>query len=95
MERAQMELARRRVNGDLTVADVVFGWRKFLVPAAVLAASVAGVFVLGHGEPADPLPPVALQEALIEDLDGETIPAVLAREGELEEVVFLTAAGGY
>lgn len=95
MTRAREELARRQAVAELTVAEVVFAWRKALVPTALLAASLAGMFVLSHEEPARPLPPVALEEALVEDLDGEPIPSFLAREAELDEVAFLVAAGGF
>jgi hypothetical protein len=80
---------------DLTVAEVVFAWRKALVPAALLAAALSGIFVLGNEEPAEPLPPVALEQALVEGLGVEPIPTVLGREAELDEVAFLMEAGGF
>jgi hypothetical protein len=95
MDQAQMELARRRLNGDLTVADTLVAWRKALVPTAVLAASLAGFFLMRHEEPQAPLGPIAVEEALIEDLDGEPIPTFLGREPQLEEVAFLSSMGGF
>jgi hypothetical protein len=95
MDQVQMELARRRLNGDPTVADTLFAWRKALVPAAVLAASLAGVFLLSHEEPRASLGPIAVEEALIEDLEGEPIPTFLGREPQLEEVAFLSSVGGF
>ena len=95
LDRAQMELARRRVNGDLTIVDVVCAWRRALVPMALLAASAAGFLLVGRKEPAAALAPIAIEEALVEGLEGETIPAVLSRELELEEIAFLTSVGGF
>jgi hypothetical protein len=95
MDRARDELARRRRAQELSVAEVVFQWRKPLVPLALLAASMAGVFVLGHEEPRPAPTPVALEEALLEGLPGDPIPTVLATTGELDEAAFLTAAGGF
>jgi len=93
MARAGDELARRRLAGEWTIAEVVFQWRKTLVPAALLAATLAGIFVLGHEEPGPTLSPIALEEALVEGLPGDPIPTVLGRTAELDEVAFLTAAG--
>ncbi len=63
LDQAQMELARRRVNGDLTFAA--------------------------------PLAPLALEEALLEGLEGETIPVILGQERELEELAFFSSLGGF
>lgn len=95
LEQSSEELARRRMVGGLSVADVVFQWRKPLVPVTLLAASLAGIFVYGHEEPSPALSPVALEEALIEDLAGDPIPTVLDRVVELDEGIFLASAGGF
>ena len=60
---AREELARRRMAGDLSVVDVVFSWRRALVPMALLAATLAGIFLMSHEEPVAPLGPIALEEA--------------------------------
>ena len=93
MAQARDELARRRLAGEWTVAEVVFHWRKTLVPVTLLAATMAGIFAMGHEEPAPTLSPIALEEALMEGLEGDPIPTVLGREAELDEVAFLTGAG--
>ena len=95
MTLAKEELVRRQGAGELSVAEVVFAWRRALVPAALMAAALAGIFVVVNEEPAPALPPVALEEALVEDLDGEPIPTFLAREAELDELAFLASAGGF
>jgi hypothetical protein len=95
MAQAKDELARRRMVGELTITDVVFRWRKALVPLTLVAASLAGILALDYGEPVDPLGPIALEEALVEDLNGDPIPTVLGAVAELDEVAFLSAAGGF
>lgn len=95
MARVEDELARRRMIGEWSVPGVVFQWRKALVPLTLLAAALAGIFLMGHGEPGVPLSPVALEDVLIEGVPGDPIPTVLGRSPELEEVAFLTSAGGF
>jgi hypothetical protein len=95
MARASEELARRRMTPELSIPEVVFQWRKPLVPLALLAATLAGIFVLGHEEPGPVLSPVALEEALVDGLEGDPIPTVLATTAELDETAFLASRGGY
>jgi len=97
MARAEEELSRRRLAGVWTFSDVVFQWRKALVPMTLLAASLAGIVVWGEGgvQTASPLEPMALEEALVVGLEGEPIPAFLERTAELDEVAFLAEAGGF
>ncbi len=92
---ARDELARRRMAVEWSIAEVVFQWRKTLVPVTLLAATLAGIFVLGREEPLPLFSPIALEEALLEDLAGDPIPTVLGRAAELDEVAFLTGAGGF
>jgi hypothetical protein len=95
MTQARDELARRGLAQEFSFPDVVFQWRKPLVPLALLAATLAGIFAVGQGEPGPALSPVALEEVLIQDVAGESIPTVLGRTAELDETAFLTAAGGF
>ena len=92
---AESELARRRMTQDWSLSEVVFQWRKPLVPLTLLAATLAGIFVIGNEEPGSTYSPVALEDALILDVEGETIPTVLGRTAELDETTFMTAAGGF
>jgi hypothetical protein len=72
---------------DFGVVEVVFAWRKALVPVALMAAALAGVLLVGT-EPAPQLAPVALEEELTRDLEGESIPAVLSGDpGAVETAV--------
>ena len=95
MSRARGELARRQMAGDWTVADVVFQWRKTLVPLTLLAATLAGIFVLGYEEPANPYSPMVLEEVLLDGVEGDPIPTVLERGAELETVAFLAGSEGF
>ena len=95
MSQAREELARRRIAAELTIPEGVFQWRRTLVPLTLLAASLAGIFVMDHEEPTAAAPILALEEALTDDLGGDPIPTILGRTVELDEVAFLTAAGGF
>ncbi len=95
MGNAREELARRRMTADVTILDVVFAWRRALVPVALLAAAWAGILLFSH-DPESPAAPVALEQALIQDLTDATIPVVLEQGGEgALQGVLLTAAGGF
>ncbi|MBT8397814.1 MAG: hypothetical protein HKO65_12025 [Gemmatimonadetes bacterium] len=95
LAQAEAELARRRMAQDWSLSEVVFQWRKPLVPLTLLAATLAGIFVMANEEPGPLLSPVALEEALVLDVVGEPIPTVLGSAAELDETEFLTAAGGF
>ena len=95
MAQAREELARRQMAGEWSFAEVMFQWRKTVVPLTLLAATLAGIFVLGQREPTPVFSPVALEEALIDGLSLDPIPTVLGRTAELDEVAFLTGAGGF
>jgi hypothetical protein len=95
MAQARAELARRQTAGEWGIAEVMFQWRRTIVPLTLLAAALAGIFGLGYEDPTPDLFPVALEEALIDGLSGDPIPTVLGRTAELDEVAFLTGAGGF
>ena len=84
---AHLELARRRLVADLTVGDVVSSWARTLVPTAALAAALAGMLMVRSG--ASPAPgPLALEEQLVAEIPGETVPLLLALEGTEGIVTF-------
>mgnify|MGYP001029061861 CR=1 FL=1 len=92
MDRARSELARRGVQAEPTVAEVVFAWRRTLIPVTLLAAALAGVILASHAREAQSSPPpVALEEILREGIPDAPIPTVLTTEGELDEVAFLSS----
>ncbi len=84
------ELARRRGEVELDVVDVVFAWRRALVPLALLAAALAGVLLVSQGEPIALPSPAALEEVLLQGVAGGPVSWEQARESELDEVAFLT-----
>jgi len=76
MTMATAELSRRRratERGatDVTVSDVVMSWSRAVVPAAMLAAALAGFLLL---RPMDSGPvPVGLEELLVEGFDEASV----------------------
>jgi len=76
---AGAELARRRLVRELTVADVMSSWARAVVSTAALVAALAGLMLVrGAGPPALQL--VGVEELLVSEVEGETIPTLLAPE---------------
>ena len=76
---AGAELARRRLMHELTVADVMSSWARAVVSTAALVAALAGLLLVrGAGPPALQL--VGVEELLVSEVEGETIPTLLAPE---------------
>ncbi|HBD96601.1 MAG TPA: hypothetical protein DC060_00200 [Gemmatimonadetes bacterium] len=76
---AGAELARRRLVRELTVADVMNSWARAVVSTAALVAALAGLLLVrGAGPPALQL--VGVEELLVSEVEGETIPTLLAPE---------------
>jgi hypothetical protein len=88
MTNAARELARRRMVGRVTVGDVVHSWARALVPTALLAAVVAGI-VLWRSEA--PLV-VSVEELLVSEVEGETIPVMASPARILEAAMFAVEA---
>ena len=80
VQRAALELARRRRATALTVSGMVTSWARTVVPSALMAAAVAGLILLRA--PAEPteVQPIGLEAVLAEGLEGQPIPAVLGDE---------------
>ena len=74
---AGAELARRRLMHELTVADVMSSWARAVVSTAALAAALAGLLLV-RGADAPALQPVGVEELLVSEVEGETIPTLLA-----------------
>lgn len=79
MTGAGPELARRRLMSSVTVSDVLVGWARALVPTAVIAAAFAGVILL-RGQAAETPAPMGIEELLVSELEGFTIPAMASPE---------------
>ena len=85
---ASRELARRRMMAQLTVGDVVGSWARTLVPTALLAAVLAGVVLWRAGVPL----PVSVEELLVSEIRGETIPVMASPERAALAVTFAAEA---
>lgn len=96
MARAQDELDRRRMARELGIADTVFAWRGFLVPVTLLAAALAGIFLMGGGSTREePIQVMALEEFMTEDLNLFSHSGVLSPEGRVTRGVFASTEGGF
>jgi hypothetical protein len=87
MQGAGPELARRRLMADLTVADVLTGWARALVPTAVLAAAVAALVLM---RPAPAALPATVEDLLTAGIETQTIPEVLDEGEAAASVAFAT-----
>jgi hypothetical protein len=86
VQKAMPALARRGKRVRLTVGGVLTSWSRLIVPGAVAAAAVAGIFFLPQAADEDATPasvplsaPVAAQPAY---MDPDPMPAFLVSEGE-------------
>jgi len=94
MAEARDELARRRMTGNLSITDVVFAWRKALVPMTLLAAAMAGILLFGHQQQ-PPVQMVALEEVLTEDLNLFDQSGVISPEGVAHLGIFAASEGEF
>lgn len=94
MDRARAELSRRRMAAELSVVDVVFAWRRALVPMALLAAAMAGILLMSH-KPEEPVQLVALEDVLTEGLNLLPTTAVLSGETTVQQALFAAVEGGF
>jgi len=88
MSGATRELARRRRVARITVGDVVHSWARALVPTALLAAVVAGLLLWRSGSPIF----VSIEEMLVSEIEGETIPVMTSPARVREAVIFAVEA---
>jgi hypothetical protein len=86
MGAAARELGRRRLMSQLTVGDVVSLWARAVVPTAVATALLAGLLLIRGSSLSAPLP-IGVEELLVRDIQGETIPMML-EASEAEAVAF-------
>ena len=95
MERAAFELARRRRLARESVATVLSGWSRSLIPVAVAAAAVAA-FLVGSEvrHAADAQPPLALEDVLASEVEDGAMPAVLNGPAPANPVAFMALVEG-
>jgi hypothetical protein len=88
-EANRLELMRRRRESERSVAGVVSGWSRIVVPAALVAAAVAGL-VLAR--------PIAESPVALEDMitmgASEPVPFELV-DDETDEAWLVLASEGY
>ena len=72
---AAQELARRKRLASMTISDVLVGWARTLVPTALVAAAVAGLVLMKGGTQPGPIP-LGIEELLVSELEGLTIPQI-------------------
>lgn len=89
MRGASGELARRRLMADVTVGDVLMSWARGVVPAAVLAAALAGLMLV-HAHVTPAAAPARVEELLVAGMESETIPATLSRAETGTQIAFAT-----
>jgi hypothetical protein len=86
MRQAMPSLARRGKRVRVTVGGVVTSWSRLIVPSAVAAAAVAGVFFLPQVADDGAVPgPVPQSAAVVPQpayMDADPMPAFLVSEGE-------------
>jgi hypothetical protein len=85
---ASLELARRRMIAQMTVGDVVHSWARALVPTALLAAALAGILLWRVGS----VQPMTVEELLVSEIQGETIPMMASPARSFEAVTFASEA---
>jgi hypothetical protein len=64
---------------QLTVGDVMQSWARTVVPTAVAAALLAGLLLIRSSALSAPLP-IGVEELLVSEIQGETIPMMLEAE---------------
>ncbi len=90
MTRAADELFRRRLAADVSVVGVVGGWSRTLVPAAAMAAVLAGFILLSDYRAATGTADV--EEILLADLVDPVVPNL---DGSGAPVVRFSALEGF
>ncbi|HSG06858.1 MAG TPA: hypothetical protein VLA36_00775 [Longimicrobiales bacterium] len=86
---AAPELARRRVMADLTVGDVLTAWSRTLVPAAVLAAAMAGLIAVRSPAVSGPVAvEMGVEELLVLGIDDDPIPVALESDESAATLAF-------
>lgn len=95
MERAAFELARRRRLARESVAAVLSGWSRSLIPVAVAAAAVAA-FLIGTEvrHAADAAPPLVLEDVLAAEVEDGALQGVVNGQLPANPVAFMALVEG-
>ena len=95
MERVAFELARRRKFARESVAAVLSGWSRSLIPVAVAAAAVAAILVgseVRHA--ADAVPPLVLEDVLANEVGDGALQALMSGQTPASPVAFMALVEG-
>lgn len=86
-------LARRRARGQVpTVMELVLSWGRMLVPSALVAATVAGIFISPRAS-AEALAPLGVEE-MLQTLVVDPVPSLLASDEDPDPVLVRVALEG-
>ena len=94
MERAAFELARRRELARESVAAVLSGWSRSLIPVAAAAAVVAAFLVGSEVRHAADTPPLALEDVLASEVEDGALPVLVNGQAPVNPVVFMAMVEG-
>ncbi len=95
MERTAFERARRRGLARQSVAAVLSGWSRSLIPVAAAAAAVAA-FLVGRevSHSADASPPLVLEEVLATEIEDGALQTVAVGQIPANPVAFMALVEG-
>lgn len=95
MDRVAFELARRRAAARESVAAVLSGWSRSLIPAAVAAGAVAAVLVAAEARrTAEPAPQLVLQDMLGDRADERAFELLLSSDRTASAGAFMVLVEG-
>lgn len=95
MNRVAFELARRRTAARESVAAVLSGWSRSLIPAAVAAAAIAAVLVATEArQNGEPAPQLVMRDMLGEGADEGAFEILLSADRTASAGAFMTLVEG-
>lgn len=95
MQRAAFELARRRRLARESVAAVLSGWSRSLIPVGIAAAVAAALLVGSEVRNAgDAAPPLVLEDVLASEVEDRALPAVVNGQAPASPVAFMVLVEG-
>lgn len=95
LERAALELARRRRRARESVGAVLSGWSRSLIPVAAAAAAIAAFLVGSEVRQAvDSAPPLLLEDILASEVEDGAFRAVMSGREPANPVAFMALVEG-
>ena len=85
MARAADELSRRRLAAEMGVAGLLQSWSRAVIPAAAIAAAIAGL-LFWRGRPT---PEWGVEEALTRGLEDRTLPQLMEQSEGADPFLFV------